>query len=605
MKTEQWLVGCIVVVVLVACVGGAIGILVLVPAVEAQLPPGISTMVVTLSMPVNDSRVPLNQFTAITAQAVGVNPITALELWIDGTPAETKNPPGGASVNPFAASWSWTPASEGEHTLLVRALDMTGNVGLSNVVRVTASKDANVAAPGAYEAKTGDTVASVAQAAQVSPQQIIDLNPQISPSGTITPGQTITIPVPPPPTDTPTPEPPPQPPPDPGASDPPGNPNKYIIGGLFLVSQFSSAVAPAKPDLSAGTGAGKCSIDLYITDNSGNETGFYLYRLDNNAPNFKWIATLDAHSGPKPIHYVDPVASGKYQYYVAAFNAAGMAASKIVKTAIIEPCGEPQGLGLANGTLTIKQPVDKIYCYLSIDNGPWTRIPPGITTFLTPTKPGEFDVSQYLKSLTPSPPPAKMTLHLECWGWNGGTLVYLGEATETVTKGAVQLVGTNFVLMGELSDIQALASKIPNPNIAHPTNVKSSLDPQECIKRAPSAQFAKQMFVALCMASAGKGYQFLTWDWSPQGCPSGKCIADIDGYNVYIQYIGNEPARIETISYGNPMIAILPPKTAPTFPPWLFVRAFKDSSESEDSNLALSQQAKTKLILPAAALEVK
>lgn len=596
--TQKWTLGCLTLAVIMLFGGGALAFLLLVPAVEEQIPPGVSTFVVTLSTPLNDAKVPLNQFTTVTAEALGVKPITALELWIDGTPSETKNAPAGSSLNQFAASWTWTPASEGEHILFVRAVDASKSVGMSNVVLATASKDANAVPSAGYHAKSGDTAASVAQQAKISPQQIIDLNPQISPSGTITPGAVITVPIPPPPaTTTPTPEPPPAPAPDPGASDPPGNPNKYELWGGSLWGQLFGVDPPATPSLTVSVGAGKCSIDLYIDDKSNNESGFYIYRLDTKVPNFKHIATLDAHSGPKPIHYVDPVSTGKYQYYVAAFNSAGKSASKIVKAAIIEPCGAPPGLGFSKGKVTVKQPVDNIYCYLSVDDGPWTRIPPGVNTFITPTKPGEFDVSQYLKSLTPSPPPPKITLHLECWGWKGDTLIYLGEATETISQGDVKIIAQEFLLEGFL--VQNANGYFTDPNIARPLNAQMTVDPQECIKRAPPGPFSKIAFGILCASGANNGYQFLTWDWSPNGCPSGNCIKDIDGYHVYIQYIGNEPKLIDTINDRNQKVAILPPKSAPMFPPNFFARAFKGSSESEDSNQAQSKATQAKMTLPA------
>jgi len=603
-NTQKWTLGCLALAVIVLFGGGAVAFLMLVPDVEQQLPPGISSLVVTLSTPLNDAQVPLNQFTTVTAEALGVKPITALELWIDGVPSETKNAPAGSTLNQFAASWAWTPASEGEYTLLVRAIDADRNIGMSNIVRVTASKDANVVTSVGVQAKPGDTVASVAQQAKTSPQQIIDLNPQVSPSGTITPGQTITVPIPtppptPPPPTTPEPPPSPTPPPDPGQQLPPGSKYKFWLN-KYIFDLFAPIKPPASPSLTASVGAGKCSIDLYIDDKSNNEDGFFLYRLDPNEFGFKHIATLDAHSGAPPIHYVDPVSTGKYQYYVASFNAAGESPSKIVKAAIIEPCGPPsQGLGLDKGKVTVKPPVDKIYCYLQVDGGPWTRIPPGANTFITPTKPGEFDVSQYLKSLTPSPPPAKMTLHLECWGWNGSTLIFLGEATETITPGPVQIIGNNFTLVGNLSAALPALNIIPHPSIARPTNAQITLDPKECLKHASPNPLVQFTFAILCQGAADNGYQFLVWDWSPNACSSGNCIQDTDGYHIYIQSVGNPPTLIDTVKDRQHKVSILPPKSAPMFPPYFFVRAFKGSSESEDSNQAQSKTTQAKMTLAA------
>lgn len=139
MKTRQRLLGCLVVSALVILVGGLALFLFRVPDVTDQLPPGISSLTVTLSAPSDDSKVPLNDFTNVSAEALGVKPITALELWIDGAPSGTQNAPAGSSLNQFTAFWTWTPVSEGEHALLLRAIDAGRNVGMSNIATAVPS----------------------------------------------------------------------------------------------------------------------------------------------------------------------------------------------------------------------------------------------------------------------------------------------------------------------------------------------------------------------------------------------------------------------------------------------------------------------------------
>lgn len=595
-KTLTIGIGCLVFAVLLLFGGAALAFLMLVPDVPQQLSPGTPTLIVTVSEPLNGTRVPLNQFTHVSAEALGVKPITALELWIDGTPSETKSAPAGSTLGQFSAFWTWTPAGEGEHTLLVRAVDADHNTGMSNIVRVTASKDANVVPGAVIQTKPGDTASSLAQKIKVSPQQIIDLNPQVSASGTITPGEMITVPIPtPPPSETPEPQPtaPPEPPGDP--NQPPANkgPNKYQVWwNKNILKQFGLIKPAAAPGLAASVGAGKCAIDLYIYDKSDNEDGFFLYRLDPNTFSFMRIATLDAHNGAQPIHYIDPAATGKYQYYVSAFNAWGESPSKIVQTGIIEPCGSPQSsLQLENAKMTVKQPVDQVYCYLQVDDGPWTRIPPDPNTFIKPTKPGEFDVSQYLKSLTPSPAPVKITLRLECWGWKGDTLIYLGEATETLGQGPVKVISPNWELIGNLlPQMKPLSGGGGggggDPNIAPPYNVGITTDVQECNARYDPTW---------CGDLISSGVKVLIWDWQPNPCPSQhNCVQDIDGYNVYMIKTGEPPTLLRKIANRNIKATLFSPPHAESYQ--VFVRAYKGMSESNSSTQVSIEKATRKSI---------
>ena len=174
MKNRKLLLGWLVVAVLVIAIAGVAAFLVLVPEVTEQLPQGIGSIAVTLSAPSNDAQVPMNQFTTVSAEALGVKPITALELWIDGTPSGTENAPSGSALSQFNAFWTWTPANEGEHTLLVRAIDADHNIGMSNIVRVTASSQQNAELSAVIQTKPGDTVSLVAQEVKADPQDVFD-----------------------------------------------------------------------------------------------------------------------------------------------------------------------------------------------------------------------------------------------------------------------------------------------------------------------------------------------------------------------------------------------------------------------------------------------
>lgn len=583
-NTQKLSLGCLTLAVIVLFGGGALALLLWVPDVAEQFPPGMSTIVVTLSTPVNDAQVPLNQFTTVTAEAMGASPITALELWIDGIPAETKTAPAGSNLRRLSAFWGWTPVSEGEHTLLVRATDANHGVGQSNVVRVTASSTIERNKPVETTLLPIDTLKTM-------PEELVTLLSQLEASDAITFSQAFSVPIQPPPSPTPAPtvSPTPTPPSGPVDPAPSGPPNKNIIWiKQNIFAKIAQMIPPAAPELAANVKAGACSANLYIYDKSGDEDGFFIYRLAPHMSHFKRIATLDAHTGALPIHYVDPGLYGKFQYYVASFNAFGESPSNYVTVNITESqCFIPQwqAIGLENGKVTVKKPVDKIYCYLSIDNGPWTRIPPVPNTFIYP-KGGTFDVSPYIKTLTPSPPPPTFTLHLECWGWAGNTLIYLGEAQQMITSGSgnLKLNAADFDLAGEISIMKAMSGNPPPPsgNIAPPFNVHTTTDSKECLNHFTANWKQHSLIPYQTCGGTDNGYQFLVWDWLPPE----NAIKDINGYHVYKYDVGDpKPKLITTVEASVQMaVAILPKGQVGLVPTTFIVRAFKGTQESGDSN---------------------
>ncbi|MBI5823193.1 MAG: hypothetical protein HZB18_04140 [Chloroflexi bacterium] len=69
--------------------------------------------------------------------------------------------------------------------------------------------------------------------------------------------------------------------------------------------------------------------------------------------------------------------------------------------------------------------VDRTYYYLSLDNGPWSRVPRNQGEFLTP-KNGFFDLEEVLAPLLTSAPSKDIHVTVDAWGWQGGALVFIG-----------------------------------------------------------------------------------------------------------------------------------------------------------------------------------
>ncbi|MBI3169094.1 MAG: hypothetical protein HYZ22_11480 [Chloroflexi bacterium] len=69
--------------------------------------------------------------------------------------------------------------------------------------------------------------------------------------------------------------------------------------------------------------------------------------------------------------------------------------------------------------------VDKTYFYQSINGGPWSRVPRNQGEFFTP-KNGFFDLDEAFTGWMQSAPSKDLHILIDAWGWQGGTLVFIG-----------------------------------------------------------------------------------------------------------------------------------------------------------------------------------
>lgn len=613
-------IGCLI-IVLLGLIGGGVLLVTQIPDVAEQRPSNSSPIIVTLTTPPNDATIPLNDATTISVDAIGPAPIVAIELWVDGVRLFTKT--SDAGVNPFTAVWAWQPSSEGTHTFVARARDAQQREGQSNLVRVTASKNEDPTTQVAYKTQPGDTVPIIAQKFKTTPQQVIDANPQINPNNPLPPGQDVAVPVPEQPEPGPgaensTPEASsenPPPPPNPGQDAPPNPPDKTWIWIKALATLFAKSNPPAKPELTAVVEG--CNVKLTIVDKAFNEDGFYLHR-DGAKPSLKPIATFGEKSGTGAFNYTDAnLAQGTYVYSIEAFNAAGNALSNVAQVKIADSqCASSIDWSKVFPVfkLKAKQAVDKVYCYLKINDGAWNRIPHADNTFLLPNAQGTFDVEAYLKGL-PIVTLNKLTLELDCWGWKGNQLIHLGKAKETLS-GQVQMIANQFEVTGEippmidLSGLGGIPGITPGaqnflsgevPAILPPGNLKRTTDPKECTSHMPGPLAVLGGAFTCQATTSNSNYAVLVWEWIG-GCWPGQtqCVPHVDGYRVYREDFP-APTLVKQIKGEGVKVAMftLPPQPwplaadAPLFAKVKYqalakncyiVRAYKDGvGESPDS----------------------
>ncbi len=129
----------------------------------------------------------------VTVRAVARDPqgIQRVEFWADDdlVHVSTSQLPGGS--NPFPLIADWQPRSLGSHTLIIRAYNQLGSSGLA-AVSVNALDTPKPGPKGAYEARSGDTLESLAEEHHTTVDEILEHNPDADVE--VAPGDTLLIP---------------------------------------------------------------------------------------------------------------------------------------------------------------------------------------------------------------------------------------------------------------------------------------------------------------------------------------------------------------------------------------------------------------------------
>lgn len=352
---------------------------------------------------------------------------------------------------------------------------------------------------------------------------------------------------------------------------------------------FSNPTLPAAPTLFRFKES--CDVTFYIRDNSDNELGFFVYRLDPGSTAFKRIATLGPHKGDSFIEYTDKGLYGNYQYYVAAFNGQGESASNFSLVGVSDVnCAKPESIiyKFDRIDLTVDLAIDKGYCYYSLQEEDWSRIPAAVDSFFYPTANG-FNLTRDLSNLSFS---SQSELKLDCWGWEGETLTSLGSDSLKVDPARpVSLNGDHFALNASLSALTSLPpltlmDKHKKVFVAAPINLTATSNVDTCINHFPLAMrgFFGPLF---CKAALENGDIILVWTWPkpmfPLDLPDTETVMKVDGYYVYKYYPGGKPVLIKTINDPDQTVLIQPAESSLKLPTY-FVRAYHNVHISDDSN---------------------
>jgi len=100
---------------------------------------------VTITEPASGASVVANSYLYISASASGGNPITRVELWMDGELVGTQDSGAAGGISPFDVSFELL-VPPGEHTLFVRAVNAAGLMENSSAVNVSAVENPSAGA---------------------------------------------------------------------------------------------------------------------------------------------------------------------------------------------------------------------------------------------------------------------------------------------------------------------------------------------------------------------------------------------------------------------------------------------------------------------------
>lgn len=524
-----------------------------IPSLEDQIPGSpVSVQIVT---PLNGGFYDSPQTIAIQVQATSPNNVTSLEVWADGMLVENQAV---SQQFPMAvkAGFQFADASPGVHVLMARAVDAAGYTGQSSVVMFTVQPFSPMTE---YLASEGDSLVSIADFLGVPEEDIAAVNPGIEPAGPLSDEQVVQLPVP-------QPKPPiiPEDKPTGGGGTPqdPGDPPSPVLYKLKDIASLWNGAKPLPaPPLLTGEIENCSQVKLTIYPQSSNEDGYFIYRWSYGETTFgfKNVNVLGLGGAEmQPLVYTEPMNGLASFYYVSAFNMQGESGSAPIALILDETCFS--GLGgkqpievelLADFETGV--PVQRSYCYYSTGQGEWQRFPNQDFAFF---QPGEVFLDPIMFNVYPPNP----IIQMECWGWDGPTLQFLGTGEAQLTPALDQLVGTNFsfdlpelTLMG-YSPGGDTGSAMENPAIIGLADKK--VPPPINLRQAENGTVCAQhlnLYPGQCQEILDKPLKeeyVLIWDWTQPTCWGNQKDCqwmEINGWMAYNLYMVDNPKPISPV----------------------------------------------------------
>lgn len=561
---------------IVVCCGGLAVLFYFMPALNEQLPAGSAPLVAHITAPTAGDA-PAGQVIRVQASATSANPITELQLWVNGAHIASQTAP--ADTRSARMSFDWLPDAVGANLVIVRAVDAKGYSADSAPLRLNIGAPATntFTSPLAIPSDEGDTLTSIADSLGVPREVVYAANPNLPTDDPLPAESAVIVPLDEsydiePETAAPSPTlPPPAEPSIPAEAQPAPSISPFVPITFYLASFGALPELPAAPELVAKQNG--CTVDVTIIDASDDETGFFLYEMSPGAPGFERVGEFGASSGA--ITTSRPAQVGSTIYKAAAFNSAGEAQSDLVSVQISDAtCGMPdlQLVVLEDAQITLNEPADRAYCYASPDSIHWVRLPEGDDTFYTPSN----NVIDLADDIGPIGAAGQAhTLSLECWGWSAGALKSLGAASGAIPDtGDVEIIAQAYKFTAT-SEGSFPYGGLPLTVIL-PAVIGFAADEQTI---TPPINVVTQL--------ADNGSARVSWQWIKLGCvPDKPCdyIWDIDGFKVY-----DHTGALVATAPANQLAAPATDQGGGNFDQCYTVTAYQGDKESKPSAPACMQ----------------
>lgn len=538
--------------------------------------------------PQNGMVTPLNNSIPLDVYAEANQTIQRLEVYADGTLVGAAN---GSDQNVLTLAQIWTPTTLGRHALTARAFFSADSFSDSSVVFVDvielagATQQLVVDSIPRAEGVTDVTVQDLARAAQTTPEQILALNPALTPgdaAAIIPPGTFLTLP---------------------RGFDVPVN-----------VTAVIPPPAPGGPGTPADSSAAahfsgethSCSqVSLNWTD-APDETAYAIYRT---APGEDLMSLL-ARAAANTTTYADPVTRvGTYRYFLAPVRPGGEGISSMLAVEIGPECS-PTGTGSISSlnlnllSLSTAEAFEGTYCYVSVNGSRYERLP-AEPSLLRPTS-GDLNYSLPLQlpnrgqyALT-VPTDGLVRINGECWGrrgaesfslgrftgghpsseWDGRDLIVTETAYEPVKLSSAEYIpdlaggsvfqiryriapaGNRFDLSSLYSGVVILPASLepvqrPLPEVPSPTNVRFENVVTGLCEPIPSTD--PDYGSSVCIDQVAPR---IAWDWNGNALFRQEAVS---GFTVTVNFL--DTTRNPALLLNGTEIYVQPGTTRRTVPP--------------------------------------
>ena len=477
------------------------------------------------------------------------NPISHVEVWLDGEVAETQTPDSQDQTTMY--TYIELEISAGPHILSWRAVDSAGLVGQSTPIHIVGEPPAGVDGTSTMIAQEGQELQDIGEAYGINPDQLNSLNPGLT-GGTLPPGARVRVPAP---TGTGN--------AGQGADNAPAPPlPEAPVGALTvlpvdapffdlapLVPALLTNLPTAPTDLEAGFE--NCTIRLVWTDNADNENNFIVWMQALGGPAQELYRTNSHEGTGKTIFEFSSPSLGIYSFWVEAVNSLGRQPSEIKWVAVnnadclysLPPQLEIEALGMRGFMSGGWQKVD---CYLSIEGAPEKRVPEDDSQFL------EYDWSGGKNRIIIGIPPDDfVTLAGDCWGWLGKPMSMgvfnLSVPKEYWDNRTLQIQGREYVIDFRVRPYN------PGPGTMSANYASTFVDPTIQIPKITSILPEKNARGSGSEQMESAKRATLSWEWGEE--------FDTTGFDVYI-----DGSLSTTIPWHSLLIGVKPNEATISFP---------------------------------------